>query len=594
MEKFTKHSIQWFYDLLAQGECDIMDFKEQLSDKNVFGRSHRSYAPNYSELAKDVVAFANKKGGFLFLGIIDDTKKVNTSFKYDSQQIFDLVRQIQDRTLPSITLTIHRLKVEDTYLLVLEIPFTKQLHRTSKGEYLIRSNNGNRAIEPHEISTVLAEKELLIFDQKTWDLNLSSVLNDAQGNPVPGWQDIDKTRDLYNRTRDKKPTSPYLKNTAEEFAETFGLLKEQDGQLLPTTTGILFVGNKTALKTFPYSQIKYIRYYEDGTYTPFEFNGNLIEIADQCFSQLKSEIRKKEFHFGLFREYIEDYSEIVIRELLINALAHRDYSRQQIIEIRKYPDYIEFESPGRFPQGVNELNFLRKTNPRNPAIMDVFREIGYAEKAGSGFDKVFTDLLSKGKQMPVPVQTESSIIIKINAEVSTEKMAELSILYKQITGNDIDFERLLVLNYVYTGEKMTFSNLENSLYVNKYQLKRIIAELTELELIEATGKTSDVKYIIHRSRLESTEDKITYSRQKKQEKARQVEAILRYVDSVGEIDNESARKLLNIPDSNVALISRLFKYMTDEQLIEVAYEKGHNQRVYKRKNNSAKDNKLDI
>lgn len=583
MEKHTKHSIQWFYDLLAKGECDILDFKEQLTDKDIFGRSVKSYAPKYEDIAKDVVAFANKKGGFIFLGIIDDTKEVNSSFEYDNTKIFELVRQIQDRTSPSITLNIHKLKVENTDLLVLEIPFTKQLHRTSKGEYLIRSNDGNRAIEPHEISTILAEKELLVFDQKTWDLNISATQHDAQGNAVPGWQDIEKTRDLYNRIKSKQPSSPYLKNTAEEFAETFGLVKEEQGKRLPTTTGLLFVGGKLALKALPFSQIKYVRYYEDGTYSPFEFTGNLIDIADQCFSQLKSEIKKKEFHFGLFREYIEDYSEIVIRELLINALAHRDYSRQQIIEIRKYPSYIEFESPGRFPQGVNEENFLRKTNPRNPAIMDVFREIGYAEKAGSGFDKIFTDLLSKGKEMPKPVQTDSSIIISVNAEVSTEKMAELSILYKQITGLDIDFERLLVLNYIYSGQKMTFSNLENSLYVNKYQLRKILAELTELELIESTGKTSDVKYIIHKSRLDSTEDKITYTKQKKQEKARQIEAILRYLDSIDEIDNESARKLLNIPDSNASGVSRLFSEMIADGLIEISYEKGHNKRVYRRK-----------
>lgn len=583
MEKHTKHSIQWFYDLLAQGECDILDFKEELTDKNIFGKSFKSYAPKYDELAKDVVAFANKKGGFLFLGIVDDNKEVNKSFEYDSKKIFDLVRQIQDRTSPSITLAVHKLRVENTDLLVLEIPFTKQLHRTSKSEYLIRSNDGNRAIEPHKINTILSEKELLIYDQKTWNLNISSTSEDAQGNPVPGWQDIQKTRELYNRIKNNKPASPYLKNTPEEFAETFGLIKEEKDSLLPTTAGILFIGNDAALKTFPYNLIKYIRYYEDGTYTAFEFKGTLVEIADQCFNQLKSEIKKKEFHFGLFREYIEDYSEIVIRELLINALAHRDYSRQQTIEIRKYTSYMEFESPGKFPQGVNEQNFLRKTNPRNPAIMDVFREIGYAEKAGSGFDKIFTDLLSKGKEIPIPEQTDSSILIKINAEVSTEKMAELSILYKQITGIDIDFERLLVLNYIYSGDKMTFSQLENSMYVNKYQLRKILTELIELELIETTGKTSDVKYIIHKSRLESTEDKITYSRQKKQEKARQIEAILRYLDSVGEIDNESARKLLNIPDSNVAAISRLFKSMTEENLIEIAYEKGHNQRIYKRK-----------
>ncbi|MDD4428477.1 MAG: putative DNA binding domain-containing protein [Paludibacter sp.] len=567
MEKLTRHSIQWFYNLLAKGECETLDFKEQLDDKTAFGKSIKGYAPKYEELAKDVVAFANKKGGFLFVGIVDNTKELNPDFKYNDAKVFELVRQIQDRTIPSITIQPHKLTIKSQEILVLEIPFSQQMHRTSKGEYLIRSNDGNRAIEPHEIATIQAEKGLIVFDQKTWKLNFSSRENDKQGNPIPGWQDIDRTRNLYNRIQKEKPQSPYLKNTTHEFTETLGLIKEEKGKLLPTTTGILFIGNQKALKELPYNQIKYIRYYEDGSYTPFEYSGNVVEMADACFTQLKAEIKLKEFHFGLFREYIEDYPEVVLRELLINAIAHRDYSRQQIIEIRKYPNYLEFESPGHFPEGITETNFLRKTNPRNPGIMDVLREINYAEKAGSGFDKIFTALLSKGKSFPVPQQTENSIILRIHADVYSEKLAELSLLYKQVTKKDIDLEKLLVLNSIYTGQKVTFQQLELSPFINTYQLKKILVELLELEFIETTGRTSGVKYIIHRSKLITTDDKIGYSRLKKQEKARQIEAILRYLDSADEIDNKGARKLLLLSDNDIFYISRLFAEMKELKLI---------------------------
>ena len=568
MEKLTRHSIQWFYNLLAIGECEILDFKEQLEDKTAFGKSFKNFAPKYEELAKDVVAFANKKGGFVFVGIVDDTKDINTEFEYIDTKVFDLVRQIQDRTSPSITIKTHKLKVNNQNLLILEIPFSSQLHRTSKGEYLIRSNDGNRVIETHEIATIQAEKGLINYDQKTWDLSFTSKENDKQGVPIPGWQDIDKTRKLYGLIQREKPQSPYLKNNSPEFVETLGLVKEENGENLPTTTGILFIGNQKALKELPYNQIKYIRYYEDGTYTPYEYSGNLIEMADACFTQLKSEIKLKEFHFGLFREYIEDYPEIVLRELLINAIAHRDYSRQQIIEIRKFPNYLEFESPGHFPQGITELNFLRKTNPRNPGIMDVLREITYAEKAGSGFDKVFTALLSKGKKLPKPIQSENSILLRIEADVYSEKLAELSLLYKQTTNKDIDLEKLLVLNSIYTGQKLTFQELEQSPFINEYQLRKILTELQEIEFIETSGRTSGVKYIIHRSKLATTEDKIGYTKLKKQEKARQIEAILRYLDNADEIDNEGARKLLMLGDNDIFYVSRLFAEMRENNLIQ--------------------------
>jgi predicted HTH transcriptional regulator len=583
MKKETRLSIQWFYDLLEKGECDFIDFKEQLEDKLSFGKSLKNFAPNYEEMARDVVAFANLKGGFIVVGIIDGSKELNASFTWDDKKLFGLIKQVQNRTQPSITLKPHKVKVNQTDLLILEIPFSNQLHRTSRGEYLIRNNDGNRSIEPHEMSTIQAEKGLIVYDAKVWKLYYKSTVNDNQGNPIPGWQDIDRTRDLYQRIKQIKPQSPYLKNSADEFTETLGLVKEEDQQKWPTTAGILFLGNQKALREIPYNQIKYIRYYEDGTYTPHEYSGNLIQVADECFAQLKSEIKLKEFHFGLFREYIEDYPEVVLRELLINAIAHRDYSRQQIIEIRKYPNYIEFESPGHFPQGIDESNYLRKTNPRNPAIMDVLREINYAEKAGSGFDKVFTALLSKGKRLPQPVQSEHSIVFRVEADVYAETIVELGLHYKKLTQKEIDLEKLLVLNSIYMGERLTFAELEKMPFVNTYQLRRILEELQELELIEATGKTSGMKYIIHKNMLETTEDKISYTKQKKQEKARQIEAILRYLDSVGEIDNREARKLLVLPDESASYISRLFAEMQEQNLIELAAEIRHNQRVYKRK-----------
>lgn len=583
MEKLTKLSIQWFYNLLAKGECDILDFKEQLDDKLAFGRTIKSYSPKYEELARDVVAFANKKGGFLFVGITDKSKDVNPEFVYDDVRIFELIRQIQDRTVPAITLKPHKLTVNSQDVLVLEVPFSTQLHSTTRGEYLIRNNDGNRSIEPHEIATILAEKGILVFDQKTWDIQLVEKEVDKLGNPVPGWQNINKTRELFELIRSVNPYNPLLKNSSTEFCEALGLTKEDNGIVKPTTTGVLFIGNERAQKEIPFNQIKYIRYFRDGSYKPYEYKGNLIEITEKCFNQLKSEIEVKEFHFGLFREYIEDYPEVVIRELLVNAVAHRDYSRHQIIEIRKYPNYFEIESPGQFPQGIDSLNYLRKTNPRNPNIMDVFREIKFAEKAGSGFDKIFTTLLSKGKKLPIPQETETSVIFRIEADIIAEKMVELSMEYKRITGSDIDMERLLVLNSIYQEKKVSFAELESAPFVNKWQLKSILNDLLSLGFVETTGKTSGLKYIIHKSKLTSTEEKIGYALSKRQEKARQKEAILRYLDEVSEINNEQARKLLNLPDTNVSLVSRLFSELLKSDEIEIVSEKGHNRRVYRRK-----------
>lgn len=563
--------MQWFYNLLERGECDIMDFKEQLEDKMSFGKSLKNFAPKYDETARDVVAFANNKGGFLFIGIVDGSKEVNQSFVYSNDKVFDLIHQVQDRTEPTITLIPHKINVEGKDLLVLEIPFSTQLHRTSRGEFLIRSNDGNRAIEPYEMATIMSEKGLIVYDQKIWHISGE-------------WLDEKRLSQLRDMIEAKNANSPYLDKTQEDLLDSLGMTKDEGSETLPTTTGLLFVGNQTALRELPFYEVKYIHYFADGTYKPYEYKGNIIEVAKACFAQLKAEIKQKEYVFGLFREYVEDYSEIVIRELLINALAHRSLSRQQIVEIRKYDDgnYLEIESPGTFPEGITINNYLRKTNPRNPNVMDILREIGLAEKAGSGFDKIFTDLLKKGKSLPKPEETDNSVIFRIKADVVSEKLIELSLLYENQTGKAMKLDELLVLSEVVKHKHVKISELSNMQNVSNYRLQSILDKLCNLEFLETSGKTSGLSYILHVSKRKNMNDKIEYVNTKKQEKARQKEAILRYLDSIQTINNTEARQLLKLSDRERSKVSRLFAELVSEKEISKTEDSVANNVKYRR------------
>lgn len=571
MKKYTKLSVQWFYTLLERGECDIMDFKEQLEDKMLFGKSLKNFAPKYDETARDVVAFANNKGGFLFIGIVDGTKEINNNFIYDNEKVFDLIHQVQDRTEPTITLTPHKIRVKGKDLLVLEIPFSTQLHRTSRGEFLIRSNDGNRPIEPYEMATIMSEKGLIVYDQKEWRIS-------------GDWIDETRLQNLLGLIEAREPDSPYLDKTREDFLDSLGMTKGDGDEVLPTTTGILFVGNQNALKELPFYQVKYIHYFSDGTYKPYEYKGNIIEVAKSCFAQLKAEIRQKEYVFGLFREYVEDYSEIVIRELLINALAHRSLSRQQIVEIRKFDDggYLEIESPGTFPEGVTKDNYLRKTNPRNPNVMDILREIGMAEKAGSGFDKIFTDLLKKGKSLPEPEESETSVIFRIKAGVVSEKLIELSLQYESQVGKPMKLDELLILSEIINHKQAKVADLVLSPNISSYRLQAILDKLHDLEFIEPTGKISGLAYILHISKRANMGDKIEYVNTKKQERARQKEAILRYLDSIDTINNTEARMLLKLQAKDRSKVSRLFSELINEKEILQTEDSIPNNVRYKR------------
>ena len=83
--------------------------------------------------------------------------------------------------------------------------------------------------------------------------------------------------------------------------------------------------------------------------------------------------------------------------------------------------------------------------------------------------------------------------------------------------------------------------------------------------------------------MNSPQEERVYLLNKKQEKQKQIETILRYLHEFGEIDNERAREVLLLPESAISNVSRLFKDMQEKDLIEIAH-RGQHKTVYRRKN----------
>lgn len=120
---------------------------------------------------------------------------------------------------------------------------------------------------------------------------------------------------------------------------------------------------------------------------------------------------------------------------------------------------------------------------------------------------------------------------------------------------------------------------------SSYRLQTILDKLHNLEFIEPTGKTSGLSYILHISKRTGINDKIEYVKNKKQEKARQKEAILRYLDSIDTINNTEARLLLKLQDKDRAKVSRLFAELVNDGDIVQTNESRPNNVKYRRLKN---------
>ncbi len=97
---------------------------------------------------------------------------------------------------------------------------------------------------------------------------------------------------------------------------------------------------------------------------------------------------------------IPSLNESVVREAILNAIAHRDYRRGESVFVRQFPRRLEVISPGGFPSGITVDNILYRQAPRNRRIAEVFSRCGLVERAGQGMNRMFELSVRESKALP--------------------------------------------------------------------------------------------------------------------------------------------------------------------------------------------------
>jgi len=165
-----------------------------------------------------------------------------------------------------------------------------------------------------------------------------------------------------------------------------------------------------------------------------EFKGNIFQQINKCSEYIREHIavmsRLKPGEIR--REDIPEYGTFSIRELLTNAVCHRDYSDQgSKVIIKMFSDSIEFYNPGTLPEGITPENITGEQHSRNPTIAALLAKVEYIEELGEGWDKI----IKEHKDHPLnpdPPEIESSehsttvIIFSTEEKFEEEKEVELN------------------------------------------------------------------------------------------------------------------------------------------------------------------------
>ena len=250
------------------------------------------------------------------------------------------------------------------------------------------------------------------------------------------------------------------------------------------------------------------------------------------------------------------FNEQVIREVVNNAFAHRNYRIGSEIVVKQYPNKLCVISPGGFPLGVTLNNMLTvSSTPRNRLLADVLAKTGIVERSGQGMDIIFRLTLSEGKQKPDYEKTDDYQVTAILSAVVKEPAFALFIqaIQQELPEN----QKHSVFDI------MTFSAIREG---KQPWDKDIAKRLYELGYLEKRGKTSAVRYIMPRRYYELTGNMTEYSNLIDWDDEQVWAVLFPYLNKYGKAKKTDISKLLmsHISDSQ---LRRVIERFTDKGLI---------------------------
>lgn len=273
-----------------------------------------------------------------------------------------------------------------------------------------------------------------------------------------------------------------------------------------TNAAVLLVGRETFIdKVFPQAKVM-LEYRNTEPQIHFDnrlqFGQPFFILIDKLWEAINIRngsvpVRENSYIFD-----IPFFNEEVIRELVNNAFAHRDYRKNSEIVVKQYPTRLEVVNSGGFPNGVTIDTLLTvPSTPRNRLLADVLSKTGVVERSGQGIDKIFLLTLSEGK--PKPDYSKSDDFMVTAILLATVKDKAFAMYVQEIQDGLPEDQKLTVFDV------MALCEIRDG--QKKPSDKAVTHKLEQMGYIEKHGKTNAIYYILPRRYYELAGDMAAYS-----------------------------------------------------------------------------------
>lgn len=449
-------TIQELEKLLQNREGQNLEFKAKSSFSD-------------DELFDYCAALANEGGGFLIFGIDNASRSV-----VGTNLFLNTLQTYPGRILNAINI---RIKTEELShpkgrVIVFQIP----------------SRPKGRPIQSHGKYTypMRAGESLMEMDQETLRVIFIEVDDDFSSKTVPGFtfNDLDKEALEQMKKLLRLRNSSYSQKTDEEILTALELLNDTGLNY----GALILLGKKEKINLLlPGAEIIF-EWRQESHRIPHgfrkEWRDPFLKIFDDVWKTINDRNTRIPFQEGLIQREVLAFNEQAIREAVLNAITHRDYTvTSQSVFIKANLSYLLVISPGGFLPGITPDNVLQKQAWRNRRLAEVFQKLGLVERSGQGMDQIFESTIRDGKGIPDLSDSDfSQVALKIPAHVQ-----------------DKDF--ILFLEKVSNEKRVTFS-FEEIYQLELLRERRSLSELNfkerflDLGVIEKIGRTSGTKYML--------------------------------------------------------------------------------------------------
>lgn len=559
-DRMSVPSNQEILALLDRLDCEIADdLESQWLDFKPWteAKADMKVAVEYA------ACFANAEGGVVVFGVADRTRGRSEAIHGAKGYDLDVWRRgVFDGTRPNLGVMVEELPVPEGTgrLLVVRVPKgPNPPYGTAQGLFKRRVGKNCMPLDPQGFARGQISSGAVDWSGQTTDLAPSEL------DPV----ETARARGILRRIN---PESDLLKLADAAFLVALGGMRNNR----VTHAGLILFGSETLLTEHcPQHQVHYVHQLSDVAVARNDSHRhgllNILERIEQNFTGPSNP--EQEITVGLFKLRVPAFPIGVVREAVLNAVTHRDYSDPGEVLIRHGARELVVTSPGGFVGGITPENILRKEPiSRNRTLAEALEKLRLVERAGIGRRRIFMPMLEFGKRPPIYEADGKRVTLRVFDGVFDNRMAALVAKWRR-DGIELDLEGLLILFYLRDRAFIDAARAAEILQLDRDQARGVLDGLTlpPAGMLERRGRTKAVTYHLAKGLASDLHGKAAYSAGRGINPVRYAEMIKVFLQDHRTISPKQCRELLHLGESQSARveISRLLrKWSSPEGFLE--------------------------